>query len=148
MKKFLSILFLILSYSIASAQTINASLVPQVVKKKMQEKYPEAKGVVWKQSDPGFVEANFNNEDLKCNAIFLASGGWVSTDCEITVEEFPAAAVTFLNDSKNADKVSKYYKSETKAKGTQYSADVKKSGKAMQYIFDYQGNLIMRGPKN
>jgi hypothetical protein len=148
MKKVLSFLFFITCCSIASAQTINASLVPEIVKKKMEEKYPEAKGVVWKQSDAGFVEVNFNNQDIKCSALFLASGGWVSTDCETTMEEFPDTAVSFLSDPKNADKVSKYYRSETKAKGLQYSADVKKSGKAMLFIFDDKGNLIMKGPKN
>jgi len=148
MKKLIVICFLLGSAFTVSAQTINASVVPQVVKNKMQEKYPEAKGILWKQSDPGFVEVNFTNEGRKCNAIFLASGGWVSTDCEITVEEFPAAAKTYLDDPKNADKVTKYYQSDTKAKGKQYSADVKKGGKAMQFVFDKDGNLIMKGPKN
>ena len=148
MKKLIYAAVFVLASYVASAQTINPANVPQSVKNKMQDKYPEAKGLVWKQSDAGFVEANFSYEGRKCNAIFLASGGWVSTDCEITAEEFPEAARTFLADVKNADKVSKYYKSDTKAKGTQYSADAKKSGKSLQFIFDAQGNLIMKGPKN
>lgn len=148
MKKIIALALLVSFVSFASAQTINASLVPEVVKKKMQEKYPEAKGLYWKQSDAGFVEANFTNDGRKCNAIFLTTGGWVSTDCEITAEEFPAAATAYLNDPKNADKVTKYYQSDTKAKGKQFSADVKNDGKSLQYIFDGEGNLIMKGPKN
>ena len=143
----MSLLAFVFSISFVQAQTINGGVVPKVVKDKMHEKYPDAKGLVWKQSDPGFVEANFKYEGRKCSAIFLASGGWVSTDCEITAEEFPAAAKTFLSDPKNADNVSKYYKSDTKAKGTQYSADVKKGGKSLEYIFNEQGDLIMKGPK-
>jgi len=146
-KKLIAFLLVSLSISFAHSQTVNASRVPEVVKNKMNEKYPDAKGLVWKQSDPGFVEANFKYEGRKCNAIFLASGGWVSTDCEITAEEFPAAAKTFLSDPKNADNVTKYFKSDTKAKGTQYSADVKKGGKSLEYIFNVQGDLIMKGPK-
>ncbi|MEO6168026.1 MAG: hypothetical protein ABIO46_13465 [Chitinophagales bacterium] len=148
MRKIISFALLLSFASFASAQTINASLVPQVVKNKMQEKYPEAKGLYWRQSDAGFVEANFTDDGKKCNTIFLTTGGWVSTDCEITAEEFPAAATTYLSDPKNADKVTKYYQSDTKAKGKQFSADVKKAGKSLQYIFDGEGNLIMKGPKN
>lgn len=148
MKKLVALALLVSFVSFASAQTINASLVPEAVKNKMKEKYPEAKGLYWRQSDAGFVEANFSNDGRKCNAIFLTTGGWVSTDCEITAEEFPAAAITYLNDPKNADKVSKYYQSDTKAKGKQFSADVKKGGQALQFIFDADGNLIMKGPKN
>ncbi|MBK9732178.1 MAG: hypothetical protein IPO83_12985 [Chitinophagaceae bacterium] len=148
MKKILVLALLVSFVSYVSGQTINASLVPQVVKTKMQEKYPEAKGVYWKQSDAGFVESNFTNDGRKCNAIFLTTGGWVSTDCEITVEEFPVIGATYLADPKNADKVTKYYQSDTKAKGKQFSADVKKDGKSLQYIFDADGNLIMKGPKN
>ncbi|MGB3075554.1 MAG: hypothetical protein WBB36_09545 [Chitinophagales bacterium] len=148
MKKILVLALLVSFVSYVSGQTINASLVPQVVKTKMQEKYPEAKGVYWKQSDAGFVESNFTNDGRKCNAIFLTTGGWVSTDCEITAEEFPATGASFLADPKNADKVTKYYQSDTKAKGKQFSADVKKDGKSLQYIFDADGNLIMKGPKN
>lgn len=148
MKNLIVFSFLVITVSFASAQTINSSIVPDVVKNKMKQKYPEAKGLVWKQSVAGFVEASFNNEGRKCTAIFLASGGWVSTDCEITAEEFPAAAKTYLNDPKNADKVTKYYKSDTKAKGLQYSADGKKNGKALQFVFDTTGNLIMKGPRD
>ena len=148
MKKIIAIVALVVLTNYVSAQTINASLVPQVVKNKMQEKYPAAKGVYWKQSDAGFIEANFSDNGKKCNAIFLTTGGWVSTDCEITAEEFPAAASSYLSNPANADKVTKYYASDTKAKGRQYSADVKKDGKAMQFIIDGEGNLIMKGPKN
>lgn len=148
MRKLLVIIVLVGMVNYVSGQTINASMVPQVVKTKMQEKYPAAKGVYWKQSDAGFIEANFSNDGRKCNAIFLTTGGWVSTDCEIPAEEFPALAITYLSDPANADKVTKYYQSDTKAKGMQYSADVKKDGKALQFIFDGEGNLIMKGPKN
>ena len=148
MKKLFALALFVLSAQVLVAQTISPDRVPSTVKNKMEEKYPEAKGVLWRQSDPGFVEANFSNEGRKCSAIFLASGGWVSTDCEIEETEMPEAARAMLAKPENADKVSKYYRSETKAKGTQYSSDVKKGGKSLQYIFDKDGNLIMKGPKS
>lgn len=148
MKKVIAFVFLMSFAAITFAQTINASLVPEVVKTKLQEKYPAAKGLYWRQSDAGFIEANFTNDGKKCNALFVTTGAWVSTDCEISVEQFPANAKTYLDDPKNADKVTKYFESDTKAKGKQFSADVKKDGKALQIIFDSDGNLIMKGPKN
>lgn len=64
-------------------------------------------------------------EKMQCP--FVTTGAWVSTDCEISVEQFPANAKTYLDDPKNADKVTKYFESDTKAKGKQFSADVKKT---------------------
>ncbi len=138
----------VFSFGTLAAQTINADLVPSVVKNKMQEKYPEAKGLYWRESAPGFVEANFSINKQKCNAIFVTTGAWVSTDFTITKEEFPQAASEYLANGSLADKVTRYYRSESKAKGTQYSADAKKDGTAFTFLFDKEGKLVMRGLKD
>ena len=148
MKKIFAFTFLILSAAIASAQTINASLVPEVVKNKMKEMYPGVKGLYWKQSDAGFVEANFSKDGKKCTTLFVTTGAWVSTDCEITAEQLPVNAKAYLDDPNHADKVTRYFESDTKAKGKQFSADIRKDGQSLQVIFDSEGNLIMKGPKN
>lgn len=135
-------------FGIISAQTINADLIPEVVKNKMQTKYPEAKGLYWRESAPGFVEANFSLNKQKCNAIFVTTGAWVSTDFTITKEEFPQAASDYLIGVAYADKVTRYYRSESKAKGTQYSADAKINGTMYTFIFDQDGKIVMRGVKD
>lgn len=143
------ILFIsIFSFGVASAQTINADLVPDVVKNKMQTKYPEARGLYWRESGPGFVEANFNLNKQKCNAIFVTTGAWVSTDFTITQDSFPKAASDYLMNVAFADKVTRYYRSESKAKGIQYSADAKKDGTIYTFIFDQDGKFVMRGLKD
>ena len=66
-------------------------------------------------------------------------------------ENLPAIPLNSVLEERmvpNADKVMKYYQSDTKAKGKQYSADVKKDGQSLQLIFDKDGTLIMKGPKN
>ena len=145
MKKVIFLFIGIISFGTASAQTINADLIPPVVKNKMKEKYPDAKGLYWRESGPGFVEANFTINKQKCNAIFVTTGAWVSTDFTITKEEFPEAAYDYLTKVANAEKVTRYYRSESKAKGTQYSADAKKDGTAYTFLFDKEGKLVMRG---
>jgi len=143
------ILFIsIFSFGIVSAQTINADLVPDVVKNKMQTKYPEARGLYWRESGPGFVEANFSLNKQKCNAIFVTTGAWVSTDFTIAQSEFPQAASDYLKNVAFADKVIRYYRSESKAKGIQYSADAKKDGITYSFIFDQDGKIVMRGVKD
>jgi hypothetical protein len=148
MRKIIILFVSIFSFGIASAQTINADLVPAVVKNKMQVKYPEARGLYWRESAPGFVEANFSLNKQKCNAIFVTTGAWVSTDFTIAQAEFPQAASDYLTNVAFADKVIHYYRSESKAKGIQYSADAKKDGTTYTFIFDKDGKIVMRGVKD
>lgn len=145
MKTIIVMLLSTLVFSGASAQAVSEQYVPDILKNKMKEMYPTAKGTYWKQPMPGFMDAFFSIDKKKCNATFLVSGAWVSTDFEITAEEFPATASQYL--STHADKVTKYYRSETKAKGTQYSADGKVGSEVLQFIFDKDGNFLMKGPK-
>ena len=147
MKKILAVLLIVLIGRSASAQqTISEQYIPDVVKNKVKEMYPDAKGVYYKQPIPQFLDAYFSLNKKKCNATFLVSGAWVSTDFEITQEEFPDSASLYLTS--HSDKVLKYYRSESKAKGLQYSADAKTNGEVMQFIFDEHGNYLMKGPKD
>ena len=139
-------LILFIVVTTANAQAISEQYVPEILKNKMMEMYPEAKGTYWKQPMPGFMDAYFNLNKKKCNATFQVSGAWVSTDFEIAPEEFPDSARKYL--SSHADKIVKYYRSESKSKGTQYSADVKTNNQIMQFIFNKEGGYVMKGPRD
>ncbi|MFI5135004.1 MAG: hypothetical protein ACHQD9_04035 [Chitinophagales bacterium] len=130
----------------ASAQVISEQYVPDILKKKMTDMYPEAKGTYWKQPMPGFMDAYFSLNKRKCNATFQVSGAWVSTDFEIPAEEFPDSAKQYL--TAHTDKVLKYYRSESKSKGLQFSADGKINGEVMQFIFNKDGSYLMKGPRD
>ena len=146
MKQLLILLISFVAITSANAQAISEQYVPEILKKKMVEMYPEAKGTYWKQPMPGFMDAYFNLNKRKCNATFQVSGAWVSTDFEIPVEEFPDSAKQYL--ASHTDKILKYYKSESKSKGTQYSADAKTSDQVMQFIFNKDGSYVMKGPRD
>src|SRR5215831_13608161 len=138
----LVILTLLIAVSSASAQAISEQYIPDIVKKKVAEMYPEAKGVYWKQPMPGFLDAYFTLNKKKCNATYQVSGAWVSTDFEIAPEEFPDSAKQYLTG--HSDKILKYYRSESKSKGTQYSADAKTNDQVMQFIFNKDGSFLMK----
>ena len=146
MKQLLILLISFVAITSANAQAISEQYVPEILKKKMVEMYPEAKGTYWKQPMPGFMDAYFSLNKRKCNATFQVSGAWVSTDFEIPVEEFPDSAKQYL--ASHTDKILKYYKSESKSKGTQYSADAKTSDQVMQFIFNKDGSYVMKGPRD
>jgi len=145
-KQLLILLISFVAITSANAQAISEQYVPEILKKKMVEMYPEAKGTYWKQPMPGFMDAYFSLNKRKCNATFQVSGAWVSTDFEIPVEEFPDSAKQYL--ASHTDKILKYYKSESKSKGTQYSADAKTSDQVMQFIFNKDGSYVMKGPRD
>lgn len=131
-----------------SQTAINPANIPAVLKDKMNESYPEAKGIYWEQPMPGFIDANFTLDKKKCTATFTPSGAWVSTDFEIDATTFPDSAVHYLMNKEGATKITRYYRNESKAKGIQYSADAKVDGKTFQYIFDKEGGLIMKAKKD
>jgi len=146
MKKYLLILVSFFAIASVSAQAISDQYIPDIVKKKVIEMYPEAKGIYWKQPMPGFLDAYFTLNKKKCNATYQVSGAWVSTDFEIPVEEFPDSAKQYL--SVHTDKILKYYRSESKSKGTLYSADAKTNDQVMQFIFSKDGSFLMKGPRD
>lgn len=149
MKKLFGFILLSLLFSYSFAQTaIAPANVPEILKEKMKEKYPDAKGLYWEQPMPGFVDANFTIDKKQCTATFTPSGSWVSTDFEIDGATFPDSATNYLMHKEGVTKITRYYRNESKAKGVQFSADAKKDGKTFQYIFNKEGRLIMKGKKD
>ena len=148
MKKILLITLSIFSIGIVSAQTSNTNVVPAAAKSKMSTMYPAAKGVSWSQSAKGSFESAFTLNKQQCTATFANTGEWVSTDFTITKAEFPQAASTYLTNVGYTENVTRYYRTESKAQGTQYSADAKINGTMYTFIFDQDGNLVMRGLKD
>lgn len=146
MKKLLFIVVMIAAAGIAKSQVVSEQYVPEILKNKMKELYPEAKGTYWKQPMPGFMDAYFNLNKQKCVATFQVTGALVSTDFEIPAEEFPDSAKQYL--TAHSDKILKYYRSESKSKGTQYSADAKINNQVMQFIFNNEGGYLMKGPRD
>ena len=61
---------------------------------------------------------------------------------------FKPAPVSKQYLASHTDKILKYYKSESKSKGTQYSADAKTSDQVMQFIFNKDGSYVMKGPRD
>jgi len=147
MKKITIFLLSVFSFGIVFAQTNSANIVPAAAKSKLQEKYPEAKTVSWKESSQGFVEANFTLNKQKCNATFSTAGDWVSTDFTITKEEFPQAASSYLANVSYTNNVTRYYRTDAKDKGTQYAADAKINDHMYTFTFDKDGKFVMRGIK-
>ena len=146
MKKYVLLLLSFFAVVSVSAQAISEQYIPEIVKKKVVEMYPEAKGTYYKQPMPGFLDAYFSLNKKKCNATYQVSGAWVSTDFEISPEEFPDSAKQYL--AIHSDKILKYYRSESKSKGLQYSADAKVNDQTLQFIFSKNGDFLLKGPRD
>jgi hypothetical protein len=146
MKSLLLLLGLLMAAATMWAQAISEQYIPEVLIKKMEEMYPAAKGTYWKQPMPGFMDAYFTLNKKKCNATFQAGGAWISTEFEVEPQEFPETARQYL--AVNSSKVTRYYRSESKAKGTQYAADAKTENGIMQFIFTSEGSYLMKGTRD
>ncbi|MCS6991681.1 MAG: PepSY-like domain-containing protein [Chitinophagales bacterium] len=137
---------LVPALQLKAQQTISEQYIPEIVKQKFYNMYPEAKGAYWKQPMPGFLDVYFVYHKKKANATFLVSGDWVSTEFEIDIVELPATVRQYLDSQ--ADKITRCYLVKTKASGTQYAADARAGGEYLSFVFDSTGNLIMKGPRD
>lgn len=87
-----------------SANNISAQIrkIPAEVTDSFNEKYPDAKGVEWRDKLTGF-SATFNLDNTTYLASFSNKGAWENTEHEIQQDELPSAVSDGLEKSKYAD---------------------------------------------
>jgi hypothetical protein len=142
MKTFIVILFSILTFHASFAQMVDAKYVPEAVKKSFAKKFPDAGYVTWSQDVPGFINANFSQDKKKMQAMFINSGGWVSTETTLKEPEFPQEAVNWMKSNFPEAKYTSLTKSET-TKGIEYESEIKaKDGNKYRLTFDIEGKML------
>ncbi len=78
-----------------SAQTVDTSKLPAVVKTNFYEKHATAQKVKWQMSDQNYL-VKFETGDIDHKIIYTPSGEIVFTAKEIKAEELPAAVATAI----------------------------------------------------
>jgi hypothetical protein len=76
--------------------------MPAEVTEAFTKMYPDAKNVDWRDKIDKYI-AFFKLNDLKCEAKFTRTGGWISTEEPIKKESLPAAIKDGLISGKYAD---------------------------------------------
>ncbi len=139
MKKIiLSTLMFVAVTSIAIAQDMKSSAVPEAAKSALLKKYPAATKVSW-EKEKGNFEANWggkSGEDM--SVMFTPDGTFVEQVAAISPKDLPAGVAVYVKQHYKGAKIAEAGKV-TDAKGaTMYEAEV--HGKDL--VFDEKGNFL------
>lgn len=139
MKKSVITIALIMLSFVSFAQKTKEQNVPQIIKKALSEKFPNAKNVKWDKEENNF-EASFKNNNIDNSILFNANGKIIETEIAIEVNQLPKNALQYLNDNFKNQKVKEAAKIITEKGNLIYEAEIK--GKDL--FFDENGNFITK----
>ncbi|OGS78619.1 MAG: hypothetical protein A3G95_02815 [Flavobacteria bacterium RIFCSPLOWO2_12_FULL_31_7] len=139
MKKSVMTIALIMLSFVSFAQKTKEQNVPQVIKKALSEKFPNAKNVKWDKEENNF-EASFKNNNIDNSILFNANGKIIETEIAIEVNQLPKNALQYLNDNFKNKKIKETAKIITEKGDTIYEAEIKGN----DLFFDENGNFITK----
>lgn len=139
MKKSVITIALIMLSFVSFAQKTKEQNVPQVIKKALSEKFPNAKNVKWDKEENNF-EASFKNNNIDNSILFNANGKIIETEIAIEVNQLPKNALQYLNDNFKNQKVKEAAKIITEKGNLIYEAEIK----SKDLFFDENGNFITK----
>lgn len=120
----------------ACGQQIDASKIPDTVKKSFSKQFPGTTAK-WEKEGTGF-EANFKNKKNKMTASFDANGTMTESEMKINIAELPASIKDYIKSRYSSAKIKEAAIITIATGESQYEAEIK--GKDL--IFDNSGNFI------
>ena len=137
MKKSVIIVVTLVLSTIAFAQKVKATKVPEIVTKSLMSKYPNAKNVKWDKEENNY-EASFESNKIENSVLFNANGKIIETEVEISTAQLPKSILSYLSKNYKDQKVKEAAKIISEKGIVTYEAEIK--GKDL--LFDENGKLL------
>jgi hypothetical protein len=137
MRKSVIIVVALVLSTIAFAQKVKATKVPEIVLKSLMSEYPNAKKVKWDKEENNY-EASFESNKTKNSVLFNASGKIIETEVEITTAQLPKSILNYIGKNYKDQKVKEAAKIISDKGIITYEAEIK--GKDL--LFDENGKLL------
>ena len=137
MKKSLLVIVLSIMSFVSFGQKIKEKEVPQIIKKALHEKYPNAKAVKWDKEKNNY-EASFDVYKIDNSVLFNGKGKIVETEIEIQISTLPKNALDYINTHFKNQKVKEAAKIINQKGTVIYEAEIKGS----DLLFNENGNFI------
>lgn len=137
MKKSVIIVVTLVLSTIAFAQKVQATKVPEIVTKSLISKYPNAKNVKWDKEENNY-EASFENNKTENSVLFNSNGKIIETEVEISTAQLPKSILSYLSKNYKDQKVKEAAKIISEKGIVTYEAEIK--GKDL--LFDENGKLL------
>ncbi len=137
MRKSVIIVVVLVLSTIAFAQKVKATKVPEIVTKSLMSKYPNAKNVKWDKEENNY-EASFESNKIENSVLFNANGKIIETEVEISTAQLPKSILSYLSKNYKDQKVKEAAKIISEKGIVTYEAEIK--GKDL--FFDENGKLL------
>lgn len=137
MRKSVIIVVALMLSTIAFAQKVKATKVPEIVSKSLLSKYPNAKKVKWDKEENNY-EASFESNKIENSILFNANGKIIETEVEITAAQLPKPILNYIGKNYKDHKVKEAAKIISDKGIVTYEAEIK--GKDL--LFDENGKLL------
>ncbi|MEY3499191.1 MAG: hypothetical protein RL308_860 [Bacteroidota bacterium] len=137
MRKSVIILIALVLSTIAFAQKVKVTKVPEIVSKSLLSKYPNAKNIKWDKEENNY-EASFENNKIENSVLFSANGKIIETEVEITVAQLPKSILNYIGKNYKDQKVKEAAKIISEKGIITYEAEIQ--GKDL--FFDENGKLL------
>lgn len=137
MNKSLLVIVLSMLSLVSFGQKIKEKEVPQIIKKSLHEKYPNAKAVKWDKEKNNY-EASFDVNQVDNSVLFNQDGTIVETEVAIQISKLPKTALVYINTHFKNQKVKEAAKIMNQKGTVTYEAEI--AGKDI--LFDMNGNFI------
>ncbi|MGL2986370.1 PepSY-like domain-containing protein [Flavobacterium sp. RSSA_27] len=137
MRKSVIIVITLVLSTIAFAQKVKDTKVPEIVSKSLISKYPCAKKVKWDKEENNY-EASFVINKTENSVLFNANGKIIETEVEITAVQLPKSIVNYISKNYKNQKVKEAAKIISEKGIVTYEAEIK--GKDL--LFDENGKLL------
>jgi hypothetical protein len=143
MKKLIVLLAVSLFVINANAQKQNEANVPDGVKAKFAEMFPNVKDVKWEKEKANY-EAEFEIEKVETSAEFDESGAWLQTETHLDVDKLPDNIKDYFAKKLPGKKIAEASVISLANGSICFEADVG----SKDYIFDEGGNLLSTETKD
>lgn len=137
MRKSVIIVVALVLSTIAFAQKVKATKVPEIITKSLMSKYPNAKNVKWDKEENNY-EASFESNKIENSILFNANGKIIETEVEITAAQLPKSILNYIGKNYKDQKVKEAAKIISEKGVVTYEAEIK--GKDL--LFDENGKLL------
>ena len=137
MRKSVIILIALVLSTIAFAQKVKVTKVPEIVSKSLLSKYPNAKNIKWDKEENNY-EASFENNKIENSVLFSANGKIIETEVEINTAQLPKSILNYIGKNYKDQKVKEAAKIISEKGIITYEAEIQ--GKDL--FFDENGKLL------
>lgn len=114
--------------------------LPSQVVDDFDTRHANSTGVQWER-EGNFYEAEFTENGVEKEIVYDLDGNWVQTECEISTDDIPEAAVAYINENYAGASIDE---AETimRAEGDFVEVEIDDNGTERELLFDEDGNFV------